>query len=220
MVSQRYIHTPWARTQPLSEACLPPLCEDSGEEAFNPSPGSFQVLLAFYFLRPSWSSLKVCSLQGYQPRLLFQPYHGSLTSRGFLLSFWQMCCSPACPSWGGSPCPGELQVSSTCFHTEQTFYCQMLDMDSSPSSPSQIIPLLWWRLFFMVSPAQEEPQLGVEMGAAPGRTFQTSNFLTHSLVFGEPSLLNVLFCLWLISRAPKWLYSFWLICPRFWEETY
>lgn len=170
---------------PLWEEYLPPLCADFGEEVYNPSPGSFQVLLAFYFLRPSWSSLKVCSLQGYKTRILLQPCHGPLTSRGFLLSFWQACWSAVCLSWDGNPSLAELQVSPICFHTEQAFYCQILDMDSSPSSASQISPLLWWRLlFFMVSPAQEEPQLGVEMGAVLGRTFQTPTFLTHSLVFG------------------------------------
>ena len=77
----------------------------------------------------------------------------------------------------------------------------------------------------MVSPAQEEPQLGVEMGAVPGRTFQTPNFLTDSLIFGKQSLLNLLFCLWLISRAPKWLSLFLTILSQILgrdllEETY
>lgn len=133
-----------------------------------------------------WSSLQVCSLQGYQTGMLFQPFCGSLTSRGSLLSFWRVCCSAACPSWDGTLSLAELWASPICFPTDQAFYCQLLDMNFSPSALNQVSPLLQCNLlFFMVSPTQEEPELGVGMGAVPGRTLQTLNFLTHSLVFGD-----------------------------------
>lgn len=53
------------------------------------------------------------------------------------------------------------------------------------------------------------------MPAIPG---QTPTFLTQSPVFHEQKLLNLLFCLGLIFRAPKWLFCVCLFCPRFWKE--
>lgn len=142
--------------------------------------------------------------------MLFQPFCGSVTSRGSLLSFWQVCCSAACPSWDGTLSLVELWASPICFPTDQAFYCQLLDMNFSPSALNQVSPLLQCNLlFFMVSPTQEEPELGVGMRAVPGRTLQTPNFLTHSLVFGDKFFSICCFAFgWLISRAPKWLFLF------------
>ena len=96
-------------------------------------------------------------------------------------------------------------------------------MGFSPSALNQVSPPLQCNLlFFMVSPTQEEPQLGVGMEAVPGRTLQTPNFLTHSLVFGEQILLNLLFCLWLIDfQSPQMVvFVFDHFVPEFGKRIY
>ena len=123
------------------------LCLWMGEAGGHSKSRWFSGLLCFYFLRPSWSSLHVCSLPGYQIGMLFQSLCGSLISRSPLLNFWLICSSAGCPSWDCNPKMTELQASPSCFLTDQPFLLPtarhgLLTFCSKANQPSPAVKLL------------------------------------------------------------------------------